>query len=117
MQSRMPSNNNKMPEQTISYMREFIAGAIALGLAVLGFNAKNVVKRLDKHDDKLEKKVGKEEHNSTVNAIRQEIKKGIEQTQATTDSQTREFRTFMNHMTTSMNHMTNRIDNVVDKDK
>ena len=117
MQSRMQSKKKKMPEQTISFMREFIAGIIALGLAILGFNAKNVVNRLDKHDDKLSNKVNKQEHTDTVNSIRDEIKKGIEQTQNIHDSQTREFRQFMNHMTTSMNHMTTRIDNVVDKDK
>lgn len=104
-----------MADPTIAFgMRELIITCVGAVAAILGFNAKNVVSRLNKHDERFSKTVHKDEYNETIRSIRASIEKGMKEAKEATekahDKQTKELREFYNHMTS-------RMDTLADKDK
>lgn len=98
---------------TIAFgVKELAITIVGGAAAILGYNAKTVVNRLNKLEDAH---VKKEDFNKTIDSLRRDIKEGLEAGRKSTenahDKQTNELRTFYRDMTI-------RMDNIVkSKDK
>lgn len=113
MRSRKPLTKYDMPEPSVtdphiaSGLKEALLYVGATLLALLGYNARTVIKRVDGHDDDLKEKVDEKIFNETVKSIRHEIEKGV---QATKDAHDKQYDQNQKHN----NDMTQRIDRILE---